>query len=120
MTDKEEKNPLIRMSKCDSCEQPVAIRADKHGKAYYNCTNVIPTDGTKCRRSVRFSITETRRLNEDVARQQAAKPEPADAGAEEPQDNPLKQASATPETPPQPAKNNKTGGGFSLADGYEQ
>ncbi len=119
MTDKEEKNPLIRMSKCDSCEQPVAIRADKHGKAYYNCTNVIPADGTKCRRSVRFSITETRRLNEDVARQQAAKPAPADAGAEETQDNPLKQSSATPQATPEPVKTDKQDKWSDLGSAYE-
>ncbi len=113
-----EKNPMIRASRCEACDQPVAIRTDKNGKAYYNCENFL-ADGSKCKRQVRFSVTETRRLLEDVQRERASKPAPADAGAEETEDNPLKQSSATPQATPEPVKTDKQDKWSDLGSAYE-
>ncbi len=118
MTDKEEKNPLIRKSTCADCGGVVDIRKDKNGKAYYNCGNSYD-DGTKCKRSLRLGVRQSRRLIEDTQRQQAAKPAPADAVAEEVEDNPLKQSPAKPQATPEPAKTDKKGGKWDLGEGYE-
>ncbi len=121
MTDKEEKNPLIRKGECPSCGNVIDIRKDKHGKAYYNCGGSYE-DGTKCKRSVRLSVRQSRKLIEETTRQQAAKPAPKVAGAVEVDDTPLELQPSSPQTPAEPAKTDADGQKkpfWDLETGYE-
>ena len=121
MTDKEEKNPLIRKSTCPCCGGVVDIRKDKHGKAYYNCGNSYE-DGTKCKRSLRLSVRQSRRLIEDTQREQGAKPAPKVAGVVEVDDTPLELQPSSTETPAEPPKTDKNADKkpfWDLGEGYE-
>jgi len=95
-----EKGTTLARGKCGCCGEPVNVKTDKRGLAYFICTNAYPDNGEPCGAREWFSRRRSRQFIEAWQKRQGEAHD-APGGVQEPANV---NAPPTGEKPPQEAK----------------